>query len=93
LLTSVFLVAEIYVLLVAETIVLLVTKNSALLFTDYINTADAFDITDVVGVLGAQVSRMLGLDLSKGFSALLFPLHRHQLSFSKDKAFLSYTGL
>src|SRR3982750_715667 len=44
-----------------------------------VDPADALDIADIIGILRTQVSRMLGLNLSKGLAALFLPFHGHQL--------------
>src|SRR5579859_1778064 len=56
-----------------------------------VNAADALDIADIVGILGAEISGVLSFNLSKRLPAFLLPLHGHQLSFGQDKPFLGHT--
>lgn len=57
-----------------------------------VNPAYAFDIADVIGILGTEVARVFRFHLTKGFPLFFFALHIHNLGFGEDNSFLGYTG-
>lgn len=58
-----------------------------------VNTAHPFDIPHIVGILGAQVTGVLGFNFAMCLPFFFFALQGHQLGFGQDDAILRHHGL
>jgi hypothetical protein len=54
-----------------------------------VEATDALDGADILGILGSQGTRMIGLDLAFGFALLIGSLHRLQQGLGQDQILLS----